>query len=138
MAKKTATRSKSKAAHKGKKKPVPFAGIAPVPGPPPTDIEITGIDFGYIAGGIGSPSVVAFSAHFHLSGTVSPPPVPAAQVSGYVYSLGQRYGAAAFQGHVVYEPCAQGGLAAIDTTGHKLRVRWRGRLHRGAVSVPAG
>lgn len=94
MAKKTATRSK-KAAYKRKKKPVPFAGIVPVPGPPPTDIEITGIDFGYIAGGVGSSSVVAFSAHFHISGTVSPPPMPAAQVSGYVYSMGQRYGAAA-------------------------------------------
>ena len=36
------------------------------------------------------------------------------------------YGAAAVQGNVVYEPCAQGGLAAVDTAGHKIRVRWRG------------
>jgi hypothetical protein len=38
---------------------------------------------------------VAFSAHFHLSGTVSPAPFPPAQVSGYVYSMGEHYGAAA-------------------------------------------
>jgi outer membrane protein assembly factor BamB len=38
----------------------------------------------------------------------------------------EAYGAAAVQGRVVYEPCAQGGLAAIDTTGSKIRVRWRG------------
>jgi len=38
----------------------------------------------------------------------------------------EAYGAAAVQGRVVYEPCAQGGLAAIDTTGNKIRVRWRG------------
>ena len=36
------------------------------------------------------------------------------------------YGAAAVQGRVVYEPCEQGGLAAIDTTGNKIRVLWRG------------
>ena len=36
------------------------------------------------------------------------------------------YGAAAVQGRIVYEPCEQGGLAAIDTTGNKIRVLWRG------------
>jgi outer membrane protein assembly factor BamB len=36
------------------------------------------------------------------------------------------YGAAAVQGNVAYEPCAQGGLAAVNTAGHKIRVRWRG------------
>ena len=96
MAKKsTATRGKSKAAYKGKRKAVLLAGIAPVPGPPPTDIEITGVSFGYVAAGVGGATVVAFSAHFQISGTVSPAPVPPAQVSGYVYSMGQRYGAAA-------------------------------------------
>jgi polyvinyl alcohol dehydrogenase (cytochrome) len=38
----------------------------------------------------------------------------------------EAYGGAAVQGRVVYEPCAQGGLAAIDTTGRQIRVKWRG------------
>ncbi|HYY19897.1 MAG TPA: PQQ-binding-like beta-propeller repeat protein [Streptosporangiaceae bacterium] len=38
----------------------------------------------------------------------------------------EAYGGAAVQGSIVYEPCAQGGLAAVDTAGHKIRVRWRG------------
>src|SRR6266496_1500970 len=38
----------------------------------------------------------------------------------------EAYGGAAVQGSVVYEPCAQGGLAAVSTAGHKIRVRWRG------------
>ena len=36
------------------------------------------------------------------------------------------YGQAAVQGSVVYEPCEQGGLAAVDTTGNRITVRWRG------------
>ena len=36
------------------------------------------------------------------------------------------YGAAAVQGSTVYEPCEQGGMAAISTDGGKIRVRWRG------------
>src|SRR5215470_17245908 len=36
------------------------------------------------------------------------------------------YGAAAVAGSIVYEPCEQGGLAAIDTAGHKIRVLWHG------------
>jgi len=36
------------------------------------------------------------------------------------------FGTAAVQGSVVYEPCEQGGLAAISTAGNKIRVRWRG------------
>jgi outer membrane protein assembly factor BamB len=36
------------------------------------------------------------------------------------------YGTAAVQGNVVYEPCEQGGLAAISTAGSKIRVLWRG------------
>jgi outer membrane protein assembly factor BamB len=38
----------------------------------------------------------------------------------------EAYGGAAVQGSVVYEPCAQGGLAAVSTAGHTIRVRWRG------------
>ena len=36
------------------------------------------------------------------------------------------FGAAAVQGSTVYEPCEQGGMAAISTAGGKIRVRWRG------------
>ena len=38
----------------------------------------------------------------------------------------EAYGGTAVQGSIVYEPCAQGGLAAVDTAGNKIRVRWRG------------
>jgi outer membrane protein assembly factor BamB len=36
------------------------------------------------------------------------------------------YGAAAVQGSTVYEPCEQGGMAAISTAGGKIHVLWRG------------
>jgi outer membrane protein assembly factor BamB len=36
------------------------------------------------------------------------------------------YGAASVQGSTVYEPCEQGGMAAISTAGDKIRVLWRG------------
>ncbi len=36
------------------------------------------------------------------------------------------FGAAAVQGSIVYEPCEQGGMAAIETSGHAITVRWRG------------
>ena len=36
------------------------------------------------------------------------------------------YGAAAVQGSIAYEPCEQGGLAAVDTAGREIRVRWHG------------
>jgi hypothetical protein len=38
----------------------------------------------------------------------------------------EAYGAAAVAGSVVYEPCERGGMAAIDTAGHKIRVLWHG------------
>ena len=38
----------------------------------------------------------------------------------------EAYGGAAVQGSIVYEPCAQGGLAAVSTAGHQIRVLWRG------------
>ena len=38
----------------------------------------------------------------------------------------EAYGGTAVAGSIVYEPCAQGGLAAVDTAGNKIRVRWRG------------
>ncbi len=36
------------------------------------------------------------------------------------------YGAAAVAGSTVYEPCEQGGMAAISTAGGKIHVLWRG------------
>jgi outer membrane protein assembly factor BamB len=36
------------------------------------------------------------------------------------------YGGAAVQGSIVYEPCSEGGMAAVSTAGHKIRVLWRG------------
>jgi outer membrane protein assembly factor BamB len=36
------------------------------------------------------------------------------------------FGTAAVQGSTVYEPCEQGGLAAISTVGSKIRILWRG------------
>jgi outer membrane protein assembly factor BamB len=38
----------------------------------------------------------------------------------------EAYGGAAVQGSIVYEPCAQGGLAAVSTAGSKIRVLWHG------------
>ena len=36
------------------------------------------------------------------------------------------YGGAAVQGDTVYEPCSQGGMAAVSTAGDHIRVLWRG------------
>ncbi len=41
-------------------------------------------------------------------------------------SVCEAYGAAAVQGSTVYEPCAQGGMAAISTAGDAIHVLWRG------------
>lgn len=38
----------------------------------------------------------------------------------------RAFGAAAVSGTTVYEPCAQGGMAAVSTSGQSLRVLWRG------------
>ncbi len=49
------------------------------------------------------------------------------------------YGAAAVQGSTVYEPCEQGGMAAISTAGGKIRVLWRGPASAwGSPSVGGG
>jgi outer membrane protein assembly factor BamB len=51
----------------------------------------------------------------------------------------EAYGGAAVQDSIVYEPCAQGGLAAVDTAGHKIRVRWRGPSQaRGSPVIGGG
>jgi polyvinyl alcohol dehydrogenase (cytochrome) len=36
------------------------------------------------------------------------------------------FGTAAVQGSTAYEPCEQGGLAAVSTADRKIRVQWRG------------
>jgi outer membrane protein assembly factor BamB len=41
-------------------------------------------------------------------------------------SVCPAFGAAAVAGSTVYEPCEQGGLAAVSTAGDRLRVLWRG------------
>ena len=56
----------------------------------------------------------------------------------------RAYGGAAVSGTVAYLPCSDGGLAAVDTAGRRLRIRWRGPataagspvLGGGAVWVP--
>jgi len=48
------------------------------------------------------------------------------------------YGAAAVQGSTVYEPCEQGGMAAISTTNNKIRVLWRGPANAWGSPVIGG
>jgi len=48
------------------------------------------------------------------------------------------YGAAAVHGSIVYEPCEQGGMAAIDTTGHQIRVLWHGPENAWGSPVVGG
>jgi outer membrane protein assembly factor BamB len=54
------------------------------------------------------------------------------------------FGGMATRGTVVYVPCISGGMAAVDTSGNRIRVLWRGPapaqgspvLGGGAVWVP--
>jgi polyvinyl alcohol dehydrogenase (cytochrome) len=48
------------------------------------------------------------------------------------------YGAAAVAGSIVYEPCERGGMAAIDTAGHAIRVLWHGPDHAWGSPVIGG
>jgi outer membrane protein assembly factor BamB len=55
----------------------------------------------------------------------------AAHLGGVGGQVAQRgvcpaYGAAAVAGSTVYEPCEQGGMAAISTAGDQIHVLWRG------------
>jgi outer membrane protein assembly factor BamB len=50
----------------------------------------------------------------------------------------EAYGGAAVAGSVVYEPCAQGGLAAVGVAGHAIRVRWRGPAQAQGSPVIGG
>ena len=53
-------------------------------------------------------------------------------------SVCPAYGAAAVQGSTVYEPCEQGGMAAISTAGDKIRVLWRGPASAWGSPVVGG
>ena len=61
-------------------------------------------------------------------------------VGGQVAQAGvcPAYGAAAVQGSTVYEPCEQGGMAAISTAGNKIRVLWRGPASAWGSPVVGG
>jgi outer membrane protein assembly factor BamB len=48
------------------------------------------------------------------------------------------YGGAAVQGTTVYEPCEQGGLAAISVAGDHIRVLWRGPANAWGSPVVGG
>ena len=48
------------------------------------------------------------------------------------------YGGASVQGSTVYEPCEQGGMAAISTAGNKIRVLWRGPASAWGSPVVGG
>jgi outer membrane protein assembly factor BamB len=48
------------------------------------------------------------------------------------------YGGASVQGDTVYEPCSQGGMAAIATAGSRIRVLWRGPAGAAGSPVAGG
>ena len=53
-------------------------------------------------------------------------------------SVCPAYGAAAVAGSIVYEPCEQGGMAAISTAGNQIRVLWRGPASAWGSPVVGG
>jgi outer membrane protein assembly factor BamB len=50
----------------------------------------------------------------------------------------RAYGGAAVSGTVAYVPCGDGGLAAVDTAGRRLRIRWRGPATAAGSPVLGG
>ena len=50
----------------------------------------------------------------------------------------EAYGGAAVAGSIVYEPCSQGGLAAVSTAGNRIRVLWRGPAQAQGSPVIGG
>jgi outer membrane protein assembly factor BamB len=48
------------------------------------------------------------------------------------------YGGAAVRGDTVYEPCRDGGMAAIGTSGDRIRVLWRGPASASGSPVVGG
>ena len=61
-------------------------------------------------------------------------------VGGQVAQAGvcPAYGGAAVQGSTVYEPCSQGGTAAISTAGNQIHVLWRGPASAAGSPVVGG
>jgi outer membrane protein assembly factor BamB len=61
-------------------------------------------------------------------------------VNGQVASaqVCSAFGGAAVRGTVAYVPCASGGMAAVDTAGQRLRVRWRGPSSAAGSPVIGG
>jgi hypothetical protein len=50
----------------------------------------------------------------------------------------KAFGAAAVSGTTVYEPCGQGGMAAVSTSGDQVRVLWRGPAGASGSPVTGG
>jgi hypothetical protein len=48
------------------------------------------------------------------------------------------YGGASVQGDTVYEPCQQGGMAAVAAAGGRIRVLWRGPADAAGSPVVGG
>jgi outer membrane protein assembly factor BamB len=48
------------------------------------------------------------------------------------------YGGMATQGTTVYMPCVDGGMAAVDTAGNTIKVRWRGPPAKGSPVLGGG
>jgi outer membrane protein assembly factor BamB len=48
------------------------------------------------------------------------------------------YGATAVSGSTVYEPCSDGGIAAVNVTGTRIRVLWRGPASAAGSPVVGG
>ncbi|HEY6274999.1 MAG TPA: PQQ-binding-like beta-propeller repeat protein [Streptosporangiaceae bacterium] len=48
------------------------------------------------------------------------------------------YGGGAVSGTIAYVPCSDGGLAAVDTAGQRLRIRWRGPATAAGSPVLGG
>jgi outer membrane protein assembly factor BamB len=48
------------------------------------------------------------------------------------------FGGAAVHGTVAYVPCASGGMAAVDTSGRRIRVLWRGPASAAGSPVAGG
>ena len=53
-------------------------------------------------------------------------------------SVCDAYGGTAVSGSTVYEPCADGGTAAVSVSGNQLRVRWRGPANAAGSPVVGG
>jgi putative pyrroloquinoline-quinone binding quinoprotein len=48
------------------------------------------------------------------------------------------YGGTATEGTTVYVPCVDGGMAAVDTAGNTVKVRWRGPPAKGSPVLGGG